>query len=97
MSPRPIHRGKPQPSAAQSTNAFLLQAPDSVAAAIRRDIWIAQRLGRADLYSMATDPSVRMERQRREILRQGLADQRVVGASTEVWRDLFERVHGEAL
>jgi len=64
---------------------------------LRIDLWIAHRLGRPDLYHGKTSPTVRMERQRAEIVRQGIEDHRVVGASTETWGGLFERVHGEAL
>lgn len=64
---------------------------------LRIDVWIATRLGRTDLYQGVTTPSDRMERQRREIVRQGIADHRVVGASTETWGAMFERLHGEPL
>jgi len=72
-----------------------MQAPQGQS--LRIDLWIARRLGRPDLYSGVTIPSQRMERQRAEIVGQGIGDHRVVGASTETWGALFERVHGEAL
>jgi len=78
-------------SAASLTGARL------AGSSLRVDLWIAQRLRRPDLYSGVTSPTVRMERQRAEIVRQGLEDHRVVGASTETWGALFERVHGEPL
>lgn len=80
---------------AQTSASILAQAPHDVAVSIRRDIWIAHKLKRPDLYSMTTIPSVRMERQRREILRQGIEDTRIT--SRETWRAFFERMHGEPL
>lgn len=63
--------------------------------ALRRDLWIAQQLRRPDLYSLTTTPELRMERQRAEIVRQGLADHRL--SSRETWSQFFRRVHGEPL
>jgi len=92
LSPR---RGSERPSAQRINASMRAQAPQG--ASLRIDMWIAHRLGRPDLYSGVTGPTDRMERQRREIVRQGLADHRVVAASTETWAGLFERVNGEAL
>ena len=80
---------------AQTSASILAQAPHDMAVSIRRDIWIAHKLKRPDLYSMTTIPSVRMERQRREILRQGIEDTRI--SAHETWRAFFQRTHGEAL
>jgi hypothetical protein len=88
-------RTQPRPSRAAIDASMRAQSPQGQS--LRIDLWIARRLGRPDLYSGVTIPSERMERQRREIVRQGLDDHRVVGASTETWAQLFERVHGEVL
>lgn len=86
---------KPAPSRRAIDASMRAQSPQG--ASLRIDLWIARRLGRPDLYHLTTDPTQRMELQRREIQRQGIADHRVVGASTETWGAMFERVHGEAL
>lgn len=88
-------RAAARPSRAAIDAAMRAQSPSGQN--LRIDLWIARRLGRPDLYSGSTTPTGRMERQRAEILRQGVADHRVVGASTETWGALFQRVHGEAL
>lgn len=62
---------------------------------IRRDLRIARMLRRPDLYSGRTWPRDRMERQRHEILAQGLADVRIWPGET--WGQAFERWHGEPL
>ena len=71
------------------------QAPGR--SSVRIDVWIANRLERPSLYQGVTTPTERMELQRREIVRQGLSDHRVVAASTETWGAMFERLHGEPL
>ena len=92
---RPTLRGLSNPSRAAVQASMRAQAP--VVSTPRIDVWIANRLERPDLYQGAPTPSDRMERQRREIVRQGVADHRVVGASTETWAAMFERLHGEPL
>lgn len=86
---------KPRPSPAAVAASLHAQAPPSIRDAIRLDLQVAHRLGRPDLYSMVTTPSVRMERQRAEINRQGLADQRF--RQGETWAQAFARWHGEEL
>ena len=88
-------RANPRPSRAAVQASMRAQAP--AVQTLRIDVWIANRLERPDLYQGVTSPSDRMERQRREIVRQGLADHRVVGASTETWAAMFERLHGKPL
>ena len=90
-----MNRAQPRPTRSAIDASMRAQAP--AGSSVRIDLWIARRLGRPDLYSGITTPTGRMERQRHEIETQGLREIRVVGASTETWGALFERVHGEVL
>lgn len=65
---------------------------------LRRDLLVADWLGRRDLYAIgASGPERRRELQRQEILTRGLADQSVKPKWKETWRELFRRMHGEDL
>lgn len=86
---------KPRPAPRAIDVSMRAQAPQGQS--LRIDLWIARRLGKPDLYHGTTVGATRMARQRAEIIRQGIADARVLGASTETWGEMFERVHGEPL
>lgn len=87
---------KRNPTAAQTTASLFAQAPPEIAHNMRRDEWIADKLGNPKLYAVGiTTQERRIELQRAEILRQGIADERL--SLQETWAQAFERWHGQTL
>ena len=63
------------------------------------EVWLARRMNRAPLFEGVTTPEVRMERVRREIRVQRIADSfaGVVDGHRITYAEAFERLYGEGL